>query len=344
MQALKFSVKQTRAPDSPAGTDDSLVVLLGADGSQATLWPALGFNCFDWQVPHKGRMLKILHAEADLFQSGKATRSGNPVLFPFPNRVRGGHFQYTGRDFSLPLTGDNGANSIHGFACRNPWRVVAQGADDNQAFVTGEFRAGVDAPETVPHWPADGVIRLTVRLFQGRLRFDAEVHNPDSRTLPFGLGYHPYFATPFGGPKGQAGCKTRVAAAEYWELDKCLPTGRKLPVDPARDLNDWADLGGRNLDDVLTSLPDTLPGPDGVVEVGALAGLPGDPSAVLRIRCDKSFRHVVVFTPGNRESFCIEPYTCLTDAANLEPRGIHSGWMELKPGGSWKSTMEWTFG
>lgn len=341
---MKFSVEHARAPEAPAETDASLVILKGGDGSSASIWPALGFNCFDWTVPHNGKSLKILHAESDLFQSGKATRSGNPVLFPFPNRIRGGHFQYAGRDYSLPLTGDNGTTSIHGFACRNAWRVVASGNDDNHAFATGEFKAHRDAPETMHHWPADALIRLTVRLFRGRLRFEAEVHNPDCLTMPFGLGYHPYFATPFAGPKGQEGCKVRVPAAEYWELDKCLPTGRKLPVDATRNLNDWVELGGRSLDDVLTGLPDVHPGPDGLVEIGALMGLPGDPSAVLRVRCDKAYHHVVVFTPGNRESFCIEPYTCLTDAANLEPKGIHSGWMELKPGGSWTSIMEWTFG
>jgi len=341
---MKFWVEQARAPEAPAETDASLVLLKGSDGSSASIWPALGFNCFDWTVPHNGQSLKILHAEADLFQTGKATRSGNPVLFPFPNRIRAGHFQHAGRDFSLPLTGDNGTTSIHGFACRHAWRVVERGADNNQAFVTGEFQAHRDAPETVQQWPADHAIRLTIRLSQGRLRFEAEIHNPDSRTLPFGLGYHPYFATPFAGPNGQQGCKARVPAAEYWELEKCLPTGRRLPVDASRDLNEWVELGGRQLDDVLTGLPDRAPDPDGLVEIGELMGLPGDISAILRVRCDKAFRHVVVFTPGNRESFCIEPYTCLTDAANLEHRGVPSGWMELGSGGSWTSIMEWTIG
>ena len=90
---MNFSVEQVRAPEAPAGTDGSLVVLKGADGSSASIWPALGFNCHDWTVPHNGQRLKLLHAEADLFQTGKATRSGNPVLFPFPNRIRAGHFQ-----------------------------------------------------------------------------------------------------------------------------------------------------------------------------------------------------------------------------------------------------------
>ena len=35
--------------------------------------------------------------------------------------------------------------------------------------------------------------RLTARLGKGTLRLEAEVTNPDTVPLPFGLGYHPYF-------------------------------------------------------------------------------------------------------------------------------------------------------
>ncbi len=341
---MKFQVEKALAPDARLGFDPALVRLSGPDGASATIWPAMGFNCFDWTVRHKIDLLKLLHAEDDLFQTGKATRSGNPVLFPFPNRIRAGRFSHAGRDFSLPLTGDNGTTAIHGFACRQAWRVVDQGCATDQAYVTGEYHGHKDAPETIPLWPADHTIRMTVRLYANRLRFETEVLNPDCHTLPFGLGFHPYFSTPFAGTGGQAGCMVRVPAAEYWELESCLPTGRTHAVDASRDLNDWTDLKDRSLDDILTALPDYKADPDGLMERGAIMGLAGHPDAILRVRCDQSFRHMVVFTPGNRASFCIEPYTCLTDAANLEHNGVPSGWMELKPGASWTSIMEWTFG
>ena len=38
--------------------------------------------------------------------------------------------------------------------------------------------------------------------------------------------------------------------------------------------------------------------------------------------------------PPHRKAVCLEPYTCVTDAANLQARGIDAGWRELPAGGA----------
>jgi aldose 1-epimerase len=48
----------------------------------------------------------------------------------------------------------------------------------------------------------------------------------------------------------------------------------------------------------------------------------------------------VVFTPPHREAVCLEPYTCMTDAINLQQRGVEAGWRVLPPGESWTSVVE----
>jgi len=80
------------------------------------------------------------------------------------------------------------------------------------------------------------VLRITHRLQSGQLRIEAEVHNPDKVTLPFGLGFHQYFFRPLlpGGKPEQ--CLIQVPAREYWELVDCLPTSVRKPVDDVRDL------------------------------------------------------------------------------------------------------------
>jgi aldose 1-epimerase len=42
----------------------------------------------------------------------------------------------------------------------------------------------------------------------------------------------------------------------------------------------------------------------------------------------------VAFTPPHRLAVCLEPYTCTTDAINLEQQGVNAGWRVLKPGTS----------
>src|SRR5262249_50849089 len=124
------------------------------------------------------------------------TRSGHPVLFPFPGRLREGKFNYLGQTYQLPLTDSTKQHAIHGFTPRNPWRVTDWNGDDEVAFRPGQFRLSQALPAAVGHWPADFALDITYRLHRDRLRVDAKVQNLGSGPLPFGLGYHPYFRLP----------------------------------------------------------------------------------------------------------------------------------------------------
>jgi aldose 1-epimerase len=131
----------THAQDNQDGLDPT-VYHLGKTGTdhQAIIWPALGFNCLSWRVPHAGQVLDLLYLDPGQFSNGRPTRSGIPVLFPFPNRIRAGHFTWNGRDYQLPCNDGTKANAIHGFACRHPWRVLGHGASDTEAWLTGDFQ------------------------------------------------------------------------------------------------------------------------------------------------------------------------------------------------------------
>ena len=56
------------------------------------------------------------------------------------------------------------------------------------------------------------------------------------------------------------------------------------------------------------------------------------------------FREIVAFTPPNRAAVCIEPYTCPTDAINLNSRGIDCGWRTLGPGSEFHTWIDITAG
>lgn len=55
-----------------------------------------------------------------------------------------------------------------------------------------------------------------------------------------------------------------------------------------------------------------------------------------------AFRELVVYTPPNRNAVCLEPYTCATDAVNLQPRGIDAGWRVLEPRAEFRTWIEIT--
>jgi aldose 1-epimerase len=331
---MAFTIRTQLAP-GVKGLDPRVYVLEDDSGGRAEVWPALGFNCYRWQAVKDGRPLELLYSDPALFADGRPTRSGIPILFPFPNRIRGGKFSWAGKEYQLPLNSNN-VNAIHGFACRKPWRVVDQGANASGAWLTGEFHGDRDAVDCRTLWPTDYRIRVTYLLGAGVLKLEAEVSNPDATPMPFGLGYHPYFRLPFAAGFSADDCKVVVPARSFWVLEDSLPTGEVRPVDAARDLNTPRRYAELTLDDVLTEV---TPGPNVTVPVtcGVIEGAPG---VNLELLCSTNFREMVVFTPANRQAFCVEPYTCTTDAVNLQARGIDAGWQTLAPGGKWSSVFE----
>ncbi|MGE3804487.1 MAG: aldose 1-epimerase [Gemmataceae bacterium] len=314
---------------------DGTVYLLEVGSSRAEIWPALGGNCYRWQVEGAGSRLDLLYAAPDLFADGRPTRSGIPVLFPFPNRIRDGAFTWEGKEYRLPQNDPAKKNAIHGFACRKPWRVLDQGSAAGSAWLRLEFHGAKDAPESLELWPTDYRIRLTFRLAERSLKLEAVVDNPDKKPLPFGLGYHPYFSVPLASGGKPEDCLVECKRADqFWELEGNLPTGKQLPVDAARDLTKPRPYSELNLDDVLRVAASA----DSTIELGRMKQQPG--SAELRVRASKDYREVVVFTPPHRQAFCIEPYTCTTDAINLQAQGVDAGWRVLPPGGSWQGDVE----
>jgi len=330
---MPFAVQARTHPDI-SGLDATVYVLEDGAGGQAEVWPALGFNCYRWQVQRAGQSFELLYQAPDLFPHGRPTRSGIPVLFPFPNRIRDGRFTWDGRDYQLPLDDPAKKNAIHGFACHHAWRVMAQGADATSAWVTGAFRCSQDAPDSRALWPADHEIQLTYRLGAGSLRLEAEIHNPDRVQLPFGLGYHPYFRIPFAATDAADDCLLTVPARSVWKLEESLPTGERLPVDASCDLNKPRRFGDVNVDTVLTDLPAALG------ELPERAAIQGVPGTTLRLHAGTEFHDLVVFTPPHRHAFCVEPYTCTTDAINLQARGVEAGWRVLLPGERWQAVVE----
>lgn len=298
-------------------------------GSRARLLPEVGFNCFSLQVPVLDQLVEALDAEAG-FEAGdkRGTRSGIPWLFPFPNRIERGRYTWNGIDYQLPVS-DAFGNAIHGFVMDRPWRVLTA---DSQVAIA-EFQLSIDAPDRRALWPSDFVFEVRYTLRQACLRADIRIVNAGDQPLPWGLGTHPYFKTPLGATSQQGQCLIQVPAVESWELHNCLPTKRRLPVNSRTDLREGAALEGLQLDDVLTSL---TPKQD-VITTAIL-----DPQAGIQITQITAplFRECVVFTPPGRPCVCLEPYTCVTNAINLQHQGIDTGWQVLAVGGEIRTWWE----
>ena len=312
----------------------SIVTLTDSQkGSTARIAPELGFNCFEFRAKVGDREIDVLDSVPDFETGGqRSSGSGIPILFPFPNRIRAGKFTWEGREFSLPVS-DKFGNAIHGLCLDRPWRVIAQGAD----FVTGQFQLSVDAPDRLALWPTDFTIEVDYELLGNRLRANFRIINSSPRPLPWGLGTHPYFKLPLAVTSRVGACLIEVPAAQRWELHDCLPTGERLDLDEEHDLRFGTYVDTVQLDDVFTAVQCEGPQFDCLI-LDEEAGLQ------ITLTSPPIFREIVAFTPPNRAAVCIEPYTCPTDAINLQARGIDCGWRTLAPGAEFHTWLDITAG
>lgn len=313
------------------GTTSGPAVRLRSGSARAEILPFLGFNCLHWDVAGES----ILFAEPTETPNPSPTRSGHPILFPFPNRIRNGSFSFDGRKYHLPLNDSTRTHAIHGFTPRNPWRQIAVGSEFDRSFVTGEFHLSRDLPESRPFWPSDFILRVTYRLSPDALAVSAEVTNPDSRPLPFGLGYHPYFRPPGIGSGPIDLAVLRIESSRLWESIDGLPSGCVIRAPVELRFDTPRPIGPTGLDHVFTCPP---PGPG--MRAVAVLGNSGSKSRLV-IRADESFRELVLFTPVHRNAIAIEPYTCSTDAVNIQTGRLSAGWREIPPGGVWSATVEY---
>ncbi len=294
-------------------------------GSTARIAPEFGFNCFEFIARVRDWSVNVLDSDpAFPNESLRPSGHGIPILFPFPNRIRGARFSWSGREYVIPVESgrhDKTGNAIHGFCLDRPWRVVSQG----DRFAVGQFQLSIDAPERRDLWPADFLIEVRYELRGSTLRADIRIENPDSVPLPWGFGTHPYFRLPLDEQSQPAGCLIQAGAAGEWVLNDCLPTGERRPVSEDKDLREGEYFDVLKLDDVQTDL---------LLENGAVECDVIDELAGLQVvqRCDPAFRELVVFTPPQRACVCLEPYTCVTDAIHLQAQGVNAGLRVLAPG------------
>ena len=297
------SARQTR------GGVERIVLVDGP--SRVEVVPSLGNACVGFRV-NGWRVLDEPPDDAALVT--QTSRYGIPILYPWPNRVADGRFRFRGRQIAVPTPKPPHAN--HGFVRDLAWSLVDHGTDPDGAWVRS--RVAVT-------WPAfPSTLEVVHRLRGTVLRIEATATCTGSEPIPTGFGLHPYFAVP---EANRGACTVQVPASSGWELDRYLPTGR---VVPRTELRSPRPLGTDAWDDVFTGLDQPF---------AATLHDPVTGRSVV-VRSDPGFREHVVYAPPDRPVVCLEPYTCPTDAFNLEARGLPAGVVVLGPGERWSGTVE----
>ncbi len=314
----------------------------------AEIVPELGNNCYLFKVADGDGWMEVIESPPDLGTlKERPTAYGNPILFPFPNRIRGGAFTFEGETYQFDKPPES-PTSIHGLLLNQRYQVESCTAGRDRAILICSLDTR-DFPDIVRQYPFPFKIQITYTLAPANppngapdssaetptlcLKMDISITNTGGRNMPMGFGIHPYFHTLFAPDSAAAQAMITVPAARYWELDDVLvPTGRTFPVSGALDLRNGRPFANAALDHVFTDVQLT----DGISRCIIDNR---DTGRGMILESGAQFRELVVYTPPGRPSICFEPYTCPTDAINLEAKGVPAGVIVLSPAETFSATV-----
>jgi aldose 1-epimerase len=223
------------------------------------------------------------------------------AMLPYCNRLGYRRFRWAGQDYRTRANFDGSPHSLHGVAWHRPWQVESLAA--HEAVVSC-------AHEPDDDWPFAYAARQTFTLSPGSLEVRLAVTNRAPQPAPMGVGWHPYF------PK-RARSRLHIECSDRWDTDAALLPVRKV-AQPGID----ADVAHLDFDHGFEGWK----GPARI----------RDEKFSLQLR--SSLPYLVVYTPQDKDYFCVEPVSHVGNAIHMADPAAH-GLRTLQPGETFEATM-----
>lgn len=250
---------------------------LASGATRATVVPERGGMATAWS---EGGAAVFYLDRATLEDRSKNVRGGAPVLYPTPGKLAGDCWSRDGRAGKLPQ---------HGFARNAAWTVTRRTGD---ALTVRLDRDADDA------WPWASSVQMTYRVSAGALAIDARIENRADTPMPFGFGFHPYFAL-----------RDPASFAFETGATRAFDNVTKREVAYERVVLGEHEVDLHLLDHGASRLAFTVDG------------------RTITIDGSPEYTHWVVWRPPGKPFVCVEPWTCPGDAMNTG-RGL----LEVAPG------------
>ncbi|MDN4477852.1 aldose 1-epimerase family protein [Demequina lignilytica] len=239
------------------------------------------------------------------------------VLAPWPNRLRDGKYTFDGEELQVPVSEPGRGTALHGLVSWANWSVDS--VSETAVTLAYELPAS-------PGYPFQLALAITYALGEDGLTITTVARNVGARALPYGLGFHPWFA-PGGTPVDR--CTLQLDASSRVTVDdRLLPTG-SVPVDGDFDLRAAWSLDGVAFDDAWVDVI-----PDGQGRSWARLGWADGSTVEIWAGPEAKAWQVCtgdVVEGVHRAGVAIEPMTCIADAfrtgddlITLEPGAEHT--------------------
>jgi aldose 1-epimerase len=222
-------------------------------------------------------------------------------LVPYSNRLGQRRFRWRGHDYTTEPNFDGSPHSLHGVGWLRAWDIVSSSAVD----LVLRYRHVAD-----PHWPFDFEATQYFTLAPQAMRVQMVFTNLADIAQPAGLGWHPYF------PK-RARSRLHIDLSDRWDSD-----ATQLPVRKVAQ-------PGIDSDVTHLSFDNCFEGWSGPARIR-------DERFALQL--SSSLPYLVVFTPQEKDYFCVEPVSHVSNAIHMADPTSH-GLRAVPPGESIEAWM-----
>ncbi|HOY94554.1 MAG TPA: hypothetical protein PK509_02370 [Catalimonadaceae bacterium] len=285
------------------------IVAWNSAGVRLEVLPDNGAALNAFYVPTRdGRFLNVIdgcNTESELDESASAYKG--VFLFPFPNRLQDGIWNWEGKTCSFPLNEPARQNALHGILHNQKFEVVETMATSEMALIHLTFSS--DSSDSAFPFQYQVDIEFIVTDNEG-LVIKTQVTNLGTSIIPIGFGWHPYFSS--GSQLDDLIFSFPDVSA--LEVDKrMIPTGARMPF----HVFDRPQSFGKVVLDTGFEL-----NPCDVYRIYIL-----DPSQKLKFSIwqeagTDGYRFVQIYTHPGRKSIAIEPMTCMANALQTQKDGI----------------------
>ena len=255
--------------------------------------------------------------ELDLNRWGKSA-----LLYPFPNRLKDGIYQWKGKEYQFPINDDGANNALHGLGMTKPMNATKVVTNEESGTFSCQYR-DEGKHEYYPFPFNFGIsFKITENTFEGTFSFE----NTGESSIPVGYGWHPYFAL----SEKVGECELILPELDLVGIDVgMIPTGKRYAFD---EFLSWRKIGSTVLDNCFAiknpksdRIQIEMKGPKGHLKYWQEVG-------------EGKYQYVQLFMPPHRESLAIEPMTCNVNAFNNG-----DGLIELAPGASSSASFGFSF-
>lgn len=292
-------------------------LLDSGEGLQATIVPSRGAVCSSLRLMKGNQWIELLHRANDFSDNGMGGRM--PVLFPIVGRVfvneEIGSYRHRGNIYPM---------ETHGFAKTMEWQTVEHQSDRTRAWVVCQLESN---EQTLRSYPYHFELRIEYAVRGTYLTVRSTIGNLGRQSMPFSLGFHPYFAAPVQRSAGfRSQCRIRVPGMMRYEMRNNAPTGSFLPLPPEMGLPQGFSVPD---DGVEMIVRDLLPDADGSVRCRLSDPLGG--IDIVEEFEPSQYETMTIFAPQGQPFVCLEPRTGVPMSLSDDAPGPYAG-KSVEPG------------